>query len=737
MRASLLLLGGIIVVLSIAVARALSCVCSPLECDVLTDEDCPGGLTWDPCRCCKVCARVEGEPCGGLFGFSGSCAVGLQCVIKNLLPHTREVDEGVCAKIPGRWRRHCPNGPVMSGPGCNLVGDGTSDESGNAVASGKCVCGPSVPWCPGEPRPYVYMTRHECKLNLAAKIAYDDLLDSKDRANVVPDESKNATAAPDTPSNRLLHGSRCPEDSVENENGECKCSPTCPSPPVCSEPEQLLLTRNAIPGTPGRCCPRYECLPSGHQQDGHQEGQDQQQSSENGCPRDSVPSEDEVCKCVPTCPPASCKEGERAVEVRRAVPNTPGSCCPLYDCVASESVYWVETEEGSNTGNCFFKDGIFRRVGEHWKEEPCVNCTCQENGQVSCQAIMCKSCANAIPPDPGECCSHCPQPTSSTDVDVDNKSICKTPLIDCNLNCDRYLTDEDGCQICECYESSKNEMVHTTFEKDKLCPELSRCELDCDLVKDESGCSICDCQSTSNSSSPSLSPQRHQQNSTVPSSNRTLNHPNVESFENDDNKKIVCPEVKCDLHCEHGLVMDENDCTLCECKPLHEDCPLFVGCKKKCRFGYRTNKRGCPICRCRASCINDENEPIQEGGNWLRNACTTCTCEVGGRVNCKETVCSVACSDPLPPEPNTCCPVCPITEIEMGHQSSRGWGVVPITLIVVLALLCLLLITHIVRSRFRGRLSPSDASYSYPPQYYKCVPAYDTPMHRNEKIVPL
>lgn len=121
----------------------------------------------------------------------------------------------------------------------------------------------------------------------------------------------------------------------------------------------------------------------------------------------------------------------------------------------TESVYWIETEEGSNTGNCFFKDGIFRRVGEHWKEEPCVNCTCQENGQVSCQAIMCKFCANAIPPDPGECCSHCPQPTSSTDVDVDNKSICKTPLIDCNLNCDRYLTDEDGCQICECYESTK------------------------------------------------------------------------------------------------------------------------------------------------------------------------------------------------------------------------------------------------------------------------------------------
>ncbi|EZA58438.1 hypothetical protein X777_01061 [Ooceraea biroi] len=59
----------------------------------------------------------------------------------------------------------------MSDPGCNLVGEGTT-EAGNAAAAGKCVCGPSVPWCPGEPRPYMYTTRHECKLNLEAKIAY-------------------------------------------------------------------------------------------------------------------------------------------------------------------------------------------------------------------------------------------------------------------------------------------------------------------------------------------------------------------------------------------------------------------------------------------------------------------------------------------------------------------------------------------------------------------------------------
>ncbi|XP_011494454.1 PREDICTED: insulin-like growth factor-binding protein 7 [Ceratosolen solmsi marchali] len=180
MRVPLVLLGGI-VVLSVAVARALSCVCSPLECDTLTNDDCPGGLTWDPCKCCKVCARVEGEPCGGLFGFSGRCAIGLQCLIKNLVPHPREsaVDEGICTKIPGRTRRHCPHGPQLSKPGCNLVGEGSSgSEAESGQDGGKCVCGHSVLWCPEEPQPYMYKTRHECELNLAAKVAYDGLYDS-------------------------------------------------------------------------------------------------------------------------------------------------------------------------------------------------------------------------------------------------------------------------------------------------------------------------------------------------------------------------------------------------------------------------------------------------------------------------------------------------------------------------------------------------------------------------------
>lgn len=62
----------------------------------------------------------------------------------------------------------------MSEAGCNLVGEGITDSAGNAV--GACVCGPSVSWCSGETKPYTYRTRHECKLNLAMKIAYGKYL---------------------------------------------------------------------------------------------------------------------------------------------------------------------------------------------------------------------------------------------------------------------------------------------------------------------------------------------------------------------------------------------------------------------------------------------------------------------------------------------------------------------------------------------------------------------------------
>ncbi|KOC68070.1 Cysteine-rich motor neuron 1 protein [Habropoda laboriosa] len=695
MRAPLLLLGGV-VVFSVAVARAFSCVCSPFECDILTDDDCPGGLTWDPCRCCKLCARVEEEPCGGLFGFSGSCGDGLQCVIKNLLPNTRELDEGVCTKIPGRWRKHCPHGQVMSEPGCNLV-SGVTVENGKTVSTGKCVCGRSVPWCPNDPRPYDYSTEHECKLNLAVKMGYDGLFNP---GNTASDDVEGEGQADE-----------CPDDSVRGENGDCKCAADCPSV-ECPAGQRPLQVKSADPELPGSCCARYVCVLSDSR-------------GFEPCPENTVLTEDGKCECAP-CPPASCQPEYRPVQVKAAREREPSaSCCPLYECRPTESVTLVKVDpEITKAANyCIYEDKA-RKLGERWQQSDCVNCVCQEDG-VSCQEPMCKSCENAIPPDPGECCPHCPPPTPEPPC----RSRSRTPE-GCTLTCEHgYATDENNCPTCSCAETMRNETTEdrTNNDLDELvddvCPDLADCQLNCELVKDEGGCSVCACHREP----PPRAFDHQPRNDTVPV----------------DEKKI-CPEVTCDLHCEQGLLMDENDCTFCKCREPDTSCPSLVGCKKRCAFGYKKNKRGCSICRCRASCTDHFNGTHPEGSTWHPNTCSSCTCEAGGKLSCKETVCSVACNDPLPPNPGTCCPICPITTTKGnetsggGHQGGKSWGTVPITLIVILALLCLLLIVHIVRGRFRARLSPSEASYtSYPPQYYKCVPVYDTPVHRNEKIVPL
>ncbi|CAH0399114.1 unnamed protein product [Chilo suppressalis] len=57
------------------------------ECEVLEPSGCPGlgVMVWDPCRCCKVCARTLGEDCGG---FRGTCEPGLNCYEGSCSPMT-------------------------------------------------------------------------------------------------------------------------------------------------------------------------------------------------------------------------------------------------------------------------------------------------------------------------------------------------------------------------------------------------------------------------------------------------------------------------------------------------------------------------------------------------------------------------------------------------------------------------------------------------------------------------
>ncbi|XP_068170209.1 IGFBP domain-containing protein isoform X2 [Antennarius striatus] len=61
---------------------------------------CKGGVTTGVCGCCPVCARVEGETCGGAWDYLGKCAEGLVCVYQD--PEASRPDaehKGICEAV--------------------------------------------------------------------------------------------------------------------------------------------------------------------------------------------------------------------------------------------------------------------------------------------------------------------------------------------------------------------------------------------------------------------------------------------------------------------------------------------------------------------------------------------------------------------------------------------------------------------------------------------------------------
>lgn len=95
MVARLLFIGSFLVTCSPVIS--LSCIpCSWVQCS--TPVNCKGGLVKSICGCCNVCAKVEGERCGGQWQTLGRCDSGLKCVVRD--GHLKAA-EGTCE--PGNF----------------------------------------------------------------------------------------------------------------------------------------------------------------------------------------------------------------------------------------------------------------------------------------------------------------------------------------------------------------------------------------------------------------------------------------------------------------------------------------------------------------------------------------------------------------------------------------------------------------------------------------------------------
>jgi hypothetical protein len=79
-------------VVSVSTSQAIECYDTHTdlcEAEEMLKKICQGGLVYDELYCCKVCAKVEGEPCGGIWVLDGKCDQGLFCDAS-----------GRCAPIP-------------------------------------------------------------------------------------------------------------------------------------------------------------------------------------------------------------------------------------------------------------------------------------------------------------------------------------------------------------------------------------------------------------------------------------------------------------------------------------------------------------------------------------------------------------------------------------------------------------------------------------------------------------
>uniref|UniRef100_A0ABK0LQF2 Insulin-like growth factor binding protein 7 n=1 Tax=Rattus norvegicus TaxID=10116 RepID=A0ABK0LQF2_RAT len=106
--------------------------CVPASCPALPPLGCPLGETRDACGCCPVCARGEGEPCGGGAAGRGHCAPGMECV------KSRKSRYPVCGSDGVTY----PSGCQLRA--ASLRAESRGEKAITQVSKGTCEQGPSI-----------------------------------------------------------------------------------------------------------------------------------------------------------------------------------------------------------------------------------------------------------------------------------------------------------------------------------------------------------------------------------------------------------------------------------------------------------------------------------------------------------------------------------------------------------------------------------------------------------------
>ena len=73
----------ILVLMSLHAQGTLRCDCKRAK-QCIRPTSCPTGYRYDMCNCCEVCAKAEGEVCGGSNYVEGQCGHGMGCIVRDV-----------------------------------------------------------------------------------------------------------------------------------------------------------------------------------------------------------------------------------------------------------------------------------------------------------------------------------------------------------------------------------------------------------------------------------------------------------------------------------------------------------------------------------------------------------------------------------------------------------------------------------------------------------------------------
>ncbi|CAH0554381.1 unnamed protein product [Brassicogethes aeneus] len=277
-----------------------------------------------------------------------------------------------------------------------------------------------------------------------------------------------------------------------------------------------------------------------------------------------------------------------------------GGCPRTDDCFLLEKI----TGCCKRCKGCFYK-GMYYQSNTDWTDpkSPCTTLRC-EAGIVTESDMICHTpCANPLPPEPGKCCSTCPECKINGQIASEDRDVIyDDPCLKCSCANNRMTCAKKACPVLQCPFQNQ---YHAMGE---CCP---KCRGKREMIRHDKSCLI-----------------------------QSFFYKQGESLYVDKCTNCTCSN--------ETSICTRNACPILDCTPDMQR-PISGSCCKQCKVPEEV----------RTQCFYN-GKSYEDGESWNLNECSSCKCHQGkpscAKTKCNKTNCPPGAS--LRKLPGECCPKC-------------------------------------------------------------------------------